>query len=307
MRFLHCSDVHITADYRAIPFLRLGWRRWIALGELTMGGRAAAYADAPQVLASIVRDFERHGGDHLILSGDLTAYALEEEFRGAAEALGGLVDDPLRCTVIPGNHDVYTPGSRKEARFERYFGGLIQSDLPELCAEGPFPFVRLLGDQAAVIGLSSARVPAVPGMSFGVIGKRQLQALEQLVAHPKVKDRAVLVAVHHAPLDRDGGKDKLHHGLVDGSALFKIIAGPRFAVLHGHIHKRYYHPATSRQPHTFGAGSSTQLGKEGYWVIEVEDGRIVGAQSHRPADAWPVSSSPLPDGGAPTARSAAPG
>ena len=43
MRFVHCSDVHITADYFAQPLLRLGWRRWVALVELTVGGRARQY------------------------------------------------------------------------------------------------------------------------------------------------------------------------------------------------------------------------------------------------------------------------
>ncbi len=282
MRFLHCSDVHITQDYAAAPLRRLGWRRWIAMLEITVGGRGQAYVNAPATLKKIAQDVERHGADHLIVSGDLTAYATEEEFQGAKAALSPLVEDKRRCTVIPGNHDTYTPGSRRTFRFEKYFGHLLDSDLPDYAREGPFPFVRLLGEEVAVVGLSSARVPYFPGLSYGVIGKKQLQGLEDLLQDPKLRHRAVLIVVHHAPLTRQGEKDKRFHGLVDGDALFRLAHGPRVAVLHGHIHQRYHHEANGVRPHIFGAGSSTQAGREGYWIIDVRDGVISGSM-HAPS------------------------
>jgi 3',5'-cyclic AMP phosphodiesterase CpdA len=183
--------------------------------------------------------------------------------------------------VIPGNHDTYTPGALRDRRFERHFGHLLDSDLPQYAREGPYPFVRLF-DDAAVVGLLSARVPLLPGFSFGVIGGRQLEGLEALIADPALKDRAVLVVVHHAPLNKAGNPDKPLHGLVDAKKLFALVHGPRFAVLHGHIHHRYHHPATPQRPHLFGAGSSTQLGREGYWLIDVRDGAFVGSQLRTP-------------------------
>jgi 3',5'-cyclic AMP phosphodiesterase CpdA len=281
MHVLHCSDVHITANYRTIPLLQLGWRRWIAFYKLELGGRRRDYADAKAALAQIARDFERHRDDHFILSGDITAYALEQEFAGAREALGALAEDKARCTVIPGNHDTYTPRAVLDKRFERHFGQLTKSDLPEYQREGAYPFVRLLPDRTAVVGMLSARIPMVPGMSWGVIGRAQLSGLRDLLKDERIKDRAVLVVVHHAPLDSHGGGDKPHHRLMDARSLFEIIHGPRFAVLHGHIHRRFHHPATNTRPHLFGAGSSTQLGHEGYWRIEVKEGRIVGAHMHK--------------------------
>src|SRR5207247_1099255 len=148
--------------------------RWIALPERKFGGRAHLYAHAKETLAAIASDVKRQGADHLIVSGDLTAYAMDDEFAGAREALSPWADDKRRCTVIPGNHDTYTPGAMTDRRFEKYFGHLLDSDLPEHSREGPFPFVRLLGEgagAAAVIGLCSARVPLMPGFSYGVIGE----------------------------------------------------------------------------------------------------------------------------------------
>ncbi len=289
MRFLHCSDVHITQEYFNVPVRKLGWRRAIALAELSVGGRAKAYAQAKQTLSRIVSEVGARGVDHLICSGDLTAYATEAEFQGAREALNPLATDKRLCTVIPGNHDTYTPGAVADGRFERYFGHLIESDLPEFCREGPYPFVRLLGEEVAVIGLRSARVPLMPGFSFGEIRAPQLAGLRELVRDSRLAGRAVLVVVHHAPLNPAGRPDKPLHGLRDAKALFELLPGPRFAVLHGHIHRRYTHPATATTPHTFGAGSSTQAGHEGYWVIETGDGVVKGGTLHLLPGAGPLA------------------
>src|SRR5262249_25798317 len=56
MLILHCSDVHITMDYSKVPWLQLGWRRWIAMLELKMGGRGKQYLQAREVLAQIARE-----------------------------------------------------------------------------------------------------------------------------------------------------------------------------------------------------------------------------------------------------------
>ncbi len=282
MRFLHCSDVHMTADYPSLPMRPLGWRRWLAMFEQTVGGRRKAYARAPATLATIAEDARRWGVDHFILSGDVTQYALEPEFVLARQALGELAEDPGRCTIIPGNHDVFTPGSHRSGRFARHFGQLLHSDLPEHQREGAFPFVRLVGRDAAVVGLLSARVPLVPGIASGLIGAAQLEGLAAVVADPRLEGRALLVVVHHAPFTPGGGADHPLHRLRDSKALIRLLRGPRFAVLHGHIHHRYHLPATAERPHVFCAGSSTQAGREGYWIIEVEQGQVVGGRQHVP-------------------------
>jgi len=283
MLILHCSDVHITQDYSKVPWLQLGWRRWIAMLELKLGGRGKQYLQAREVLAQIAREVEEKGASHLVLSGDLTAYAMEWEFDGAREALGHLGSDKRRCTVIPGNHDCYTPEVVAQRLFEKRFGALLESDFPEYSVENGFPVVRLLGEQAAVVALLTARVPPLPGLSYGIVGRAQRKALSAIVADPRLRGRAVLVVVHHGPLTSSGRKDKLSHRLLDSEALFRVIPGPRFALLHGHIHRRYYHPPTEGRPHIFCAGSSTQKGREGYWLIRVENGQIVGGVQQTPA------------------------
>jgi 3',5'-cyclic AMP phosphodiesterase CpdA len=282
MRFLHCSDVHVTDDYAARLLLRLGWRRWIALLELQLGGRARRFAHAEETLRRIAADATALGVDHLIVSGDVTAYAMPDEFTRARSALAPWVEAPARASVVPGNHDRYTPGSLRSRRFENSFGQLLSSDVPELAVEDGFPVVRLLGAADAVVGLCSARVPRFPGMSFGVIGRRQLEALEAVLAHPRLAGRAVLVVVHHAPFKANGKPDRASHGLTDAEDLLALLPGPRFAVLHGHLHHRFHLEATAGRPHIFGAGSSTEKGDEGYWLIETAAGASSSARALRP-------------------------
>ncbi len=284
MLILHCSDVHITEDYSSVPWLRLGWRRWIAMLELKLGGRGKEYLQAREVLAQIIRDAPAHGAAHVVVSGDITAYGMESEFRGAREAMEPAAADKANCTVIPGNHDCYTPQVIADRLFEKYFGHLLTSDWPEYATDGGFPFVRLLGAEVAVIGLRSAQVPPLPGLSYGVLGRKQLDALGKIVVDRRLDGRAVLVVVHHAPLTFSGRKDKWSHRLMDAEALFKLIPGPRFAILHGHIHRRYYHPATQYRPHIFCAGSSTQKGREGYWLVQASEGKVIGGVQHRPGE-----------------------
>jgi 3',5'-cyclic AMP phosphodiesterase CpdA len=277
MRILHFSDVHVQVDYRNIGYRNLNWRRLFAQLEMDLFGRAAHYTRASHVIDEIGCAARRTGADHLVLSGDLTGLAFDEEFAKARAALDPIARPDL-LSVIPGNHDRYTVESEREATFERHFGDLLGSDLPELCAQGPYPFVRFVGDEVAVVGLDSAHANPFPGLPYGRVGRRQLEALAAILDHPRVKDRMVFVAVHHCPLRSQGVYDVPGHSLADANHLLQIVRGPQRAILAGHIHQRYWLNATPSRPHVFCAGSSTCFGEEGYWLIDVRDGLIANAE-----------------------------
>jgi 3',5'-cyclic AMP phosphodiesterase CpdA len=274
VRILHLSDVHVQADYDRHSWGRIGWRRAVAQLELKVARRARRYVRAPETLAKIAA--AAADVDHVVLSGDLTALALDEEFEGVRKALGALADRPDRLTVIPGNHDVYTPGSWRKKRFEKWFGHLLDSDLPEFQVEGPWPTVRLVGDSLAIVGLCSARTPPVPGIAAGWVGEDQLAALGRIAEHPKVKGRAIYAVVHHTPLRWDGTLDRPSHGLKDGGRLMQVAAAAGIAaILAGHIHLRYARVPPAG-PALVCGGSSTSAGREGYFVLEDRDGRLAG-------------------------------
>ncbi len=108
MRVLHFSDVHVQVDYRALGYRNLDWRRFLAQIDLGLLGTSAHFADAHHVIDEIGSAARRSQADHLVLSGDLTGLALDEEFRRARLALAA-VARPELLTVVPGNHDRFTP------------------------------------------------------------------------------------------------------------------------------------------------------------------------------------------------------
>jgi 3',5'-cyclic AMP phosphodiesterase CpdA len=264
----------VQVDYERSVWGAIGWRRVVAQLELKLAKRAKRYADAPEALRRLLRRAQQGGFDHVVLSGDLTALAVDEEFEGVRDALGELADRPDRLTVIPGNHDVFTPGSQKKRRFERWFGHLLHSDLPEFQVEGPWPMVRLLGESAAIIGLNSARVPFFPGIAAGKVGDDQLAALVRICAHPSLRGRTIYVTVHHAPVRKDGKFDRRDHGLLDADRLVEACRiGGVTAVLCGHIHAKYNFAITGG-PTVVCGGSSTWKDREGYLLLESQPGGL---------------------------------
>ena len=114
--------------------------------------------------------------DHILVTGDLTNLALESEF---ARARGLLEPIALyeRLSIVPGNHDIYTRGSERDQRFERYFGDLMWS-AETTPSEQTYPWYKDV-QGVGVVGLCSAR-PRLPFIATGEIGKEQLKRLEKL-------------------------------------------------------------------------------------------------------------------------------
>ena len=292
MRIVHLSDVHVQVDYRALPLARYGWRRAVAQLEWVGLRRAARFAKALGLLEQIVREIVELAPDHVLLSGDLTALAVEEEFAAARTALAPIYRPGL-LSVIPGNHDRYTAHAAKGRRFERHFAALLTSDLRGFAGADGYPFVRLVGEGLAVIGLDSTRLAPLPGLSFGSVGREQRRALAKILDAPDLRDRFLCVMVHHAPLRMNGEPDRVTHGLLDGAELMRLLAGRRCSLHHGHVHHRYWHRATEDRPHVFGAGSATERGHEGYWVIDVEPDGTVRAQERVPQPVSGVTLCPV--------------
>lgn len=271
VKLLHFSDVHVQLpDWRTRSLRDLGPLRAVATVELWKG-RGRDFDDAADKLAAIAGDAGRLGA-HAVFTGDLTQLGHEDEFALARRALGPLAADG-RLTAIPGNHDRFP---RRGARlFEQGFPEQARSDL-----DGPVR-VRLL-DGVALVAIETATIPSWPVIARGRVGRAALDALPSVLARPEVRSRCALVLVHHAPLLRDGRRDWPWHGLQDGDELLRACAeGGVQAVLCGHVHDRFDLPAAPDRARLICAGSSTERGREGYWLLTVEDGRLTGAEPRR--------------------------
>jgi 3',5'-cyclic AMP phosphodiesterase CpdA len=226
----HVSDWHATsllgAPARALATKRFwGWQSW---------HRSRRKRHLPEVLACLLDDIRQQQPDHVVVTGDLTNVALEQEFVEAADTLRGF-GAPDWITVVPGNHDAYV-GVDPACGWDRW--------APYLCADGvapelapmpaDYPTLRLRGE-LALIGLCSA-LPTPLFMASGRLGAPQLERLERVLHEQRGRTR--VVALHHPPTDREVG---WRRRLRDWAALQAVLlrAGAEL-VVHGHRHRSWF-------------------------------------------------------------------
>lgn len=269
MRVAHFSDLHVLALDGVSPFRLLNKRLtgWVNLRL------KREHKHRPQHVRAVAREVARSKVDHLVITGDLTNLALDEEFH----AVGRLIEEELdlgvnHVTILPGNHDLYTRGALRSRRFTRFFTPYMQSDLPDLAADlslGRFPIVKLRGP-IAIIGMSSA-VPRLPLVASGHLGTKQLEALERILAHDEVKRRTPIIALHHPIHNPTSPVASFMRGLSDARDFADAIAGvPRGLLLHGHLHERM------QREHPTKAGSLLSVGATSASLEHENEHRMAG-------------------------------
>jgi len=275
LRLAHLSDLHHQIDWRKRSLWSSGWRGAPGRFELHALGRLRRFAGVEQRIARLVDQVLSLAPDRVLLSGDLTALGDESELRHARALLQPFIAAGL-LVVVPGNHDRYTDARGRA--FELVFRDLLTSDLPELADANGYPFVKLVGERHAVVGLDSTRVKGWSHYVVGRLGPGQLRGLARALDHPLLRNRTVLLLVHHGPAGPSGRFDWNESGLLDAPALLRTIRHRPVVLLHGHSHHRFWHRAQAGRPHLIGAGSSTE--RPGFWELQVEDHRALEAVAH---------------------------
>lgn len=269
-RIAHLSDLHISADRSG---LRHRWRSWVGQSQ----------AKNLLNLRRVLDDAARHGVDHLVITGDLTNGARNEELEAFKATLGDHLH-PDRLTIVPGNHDlsyrrakqrrerqraVANGCPRKLGQLFHYFADMFPSDYPPELGQAkrskprrsaslavrrasPFPFVKTLADgRVVLIGLDTTgrlTYKAGPLNSFGTISRAQFRELRALLKSPWLHDRIKIIAMHHHPMIIPVATmfDSFKH-LFQSKQLLDLLYESRVdLILHGHKH----HPFCW-QSHTF--------------------------------------------------------
>lgn len=287
MRIAHFSDLHVLA-LDGVPRRRFLNKRFTGLVNLRV---KREHKHRPGYVRAVAREITRAGADHVIITGDLTNLALEQEFEAVRALLEAeLGFGPDQITVVPGNHDLYTRGAMRARRFSTVFARYIESDLPELSADlplGRFPFVKLRGP-VAVIGMTSA-VPRPPLVASGELGAAQIAALARILAHDEVRRRTPVLALHHPAHNPDSKLKTLAEGLWDAAALVDAL-GPlsRGLVLHGHLHRRIQRSLETRSGRLLAVGATSaslhhddEHRMAGFNVYELDEGAgTFGVEAH---------------------------
>jgi 3',5'-cyclic AMP phosphodiesterase CpdA len=273
MRILHFSDVHVQESVAAMPLAELMGKRLLAAGNLFLK-RGRLFRDAQRKLAALIEFARREQVEIALYTGDFTAVGSEAEYSEARRAFEPLARAATGLCAVPGNHDLYLEDTVEHARFERHFGDFARSDWPESAVDGVFPFVRLFGEQLAVIGVNSAKPNPNPFLSTGCIPQRQLEVLAKLLDDPRLNGRWIVVMTHYGVIRPDGSPDTPTHGLENVDAFMRICTRPGVVVVHGHIHHRFHHAPSERHPWLFCSGSATQRDREGFWLFELDGNHL---------------------------------
>ncbi len=244
------------------------------LSDLHLGFSAAGDA----LVEERLRELCEISPDHLVISGDLSQKGQLSEFAAVVNLLrqnGFSSADKL--TVIPGNHDLFSfffkdfqAGSDLynklhkvprtalnlynyawadyeadlalfHAAFGEYYKGILELD--DTAGTG-YPFIKLLGEQVALIVLDSNRfLPQIRANSVCSNGFVDLKSAQAILAHPRLENRLKIVVIHHHLLpeslvaQRAGKWYAAMTKIVNRAELVRLLDQFQVdLVLHGHYH-----------------------------------------------------------------------
>ncbi len=266
MRIVHLSDIHVEAKASAVALPELLGRRLAGWVNLHFGLRRKHFAGAGDRLVRALDHARALAPDYGIVSGDLTAIGIRPEFERARELLTPLVGDASRWLVIPGNHDRYTVPSDRAGLYEQSFGAWRRAELA--VPERRTPSARFFGELAVVV-VETCEANRFFWDSRGHVEEAELQALRELLAHERLRDRPYWLVTHYAPYGPGGKPDHGLHGLKNLDALLAVLRERRPQLwLHGHIHWSYALLAGEAEFSTVNAGSATHHARPSLHLYE---------------------------------------
>jgi len=227
------TDVHLGP---LPPFWPWHWNVKRVMGYVNFRTKRYAFDDPARVLA-VTRDVRAQNVDHVLVTGDLANLGMPAEYVQSLEWLE-MIGSPDDVTLIPGNHDVYTPLLTDPGieRWRAYMEARASDDrvagVPVPLASG-FPYVRTIG-RFALICLNSA-VYMPPGVPVGRLGADQIERFSEASRALAEKGYARIVLIHHPPLPEHGTRRGLRDASQFEAALIEVGAE---LVLHGHNHRQ---------------------------------------------------------------------
>ncbi len=189
-------------------------------------------------LENVIAGMRQSAPDHVAITGDLVNLATRTEIEAARLWLETHFD-PLKTTVVPGNHDAYVPGALAAAKAA--WQPWLQSD-SGVPASPTFPSYRQRG-HVALIGCSTANA-TLPFMATGDFSHRQAKAAGQLLEQARKDGLYRVVLIHHPPVRDAAPFHKRMHGIGRFAKMLEQHGAE--LVLHGHTHLDTLHHLDGR-------------------------------------------------------------
>jgi 3',5'-cyclic AMP phosphodiesterase CpdA len=227
-KLAHISDIHL-GPLPKLTFRELASKRITGFVNWHRNRRKHLFTDTLELL---LNDLAAKQPDHLAITGDLVNLATGIEIRAAADWLEE-TGDPLKTSVVPGNHDAYVPGAHDKA-MSAWYPYVRGDDMPEQWDEDRkiFPYCRIRGP-VALIGCSTS-IATPPFSATGYFGSRQARATTELLKEAGEKGLFRVVMIHHPPVRGATPAYKRMIGIRRFAGA--ISTGGAELVLHGHTH-----------------------------------------------------------------------
>lgn len=224
---IHLSDPH----FHALPRRVRDWlgKRGVGALNLLLNRRRQFPRERARRL---VRQVAALDWDHLVVSGDLTQLGLRHEMELAwREMAPWLARGAERVTIIPGNHDRYTPGDEAPGPFDEVFGDFSPQGPERFCAK------RLTGRWWLAAWDSAIPRPVL--QASGRVAPETLRATERWLAGLPANARVVLT--NHYPLAfPEWYRVRTRHELLNLAEVSAWLARQRIELyLHGHVHHNW--------------------------------------------------------------------
>jgi 3',5'-cyclic AMP phosphodiesterase CpdA len=271
LRIAWLSDLHVEADDKTVPGTFSPLKRF--------AGRFMQLKATPLTQYFKIRNMQTILGrvrelkpDHVLVTGDLTNYAHESQFRSVHDEFLNVqakirqedasqgAPKPAKLdfnlwTILPGNHDVTNestadgPVRPNLGMFFKYFGKAYDFEPQENNFDFAFPLVKNLKGRTSdmsvrLIGLDST--VSNPVWEVGVNARGRIDGEQMRRLTKRLSEEApgamMLVALHHHPivvveLNSDIEDYFLSLKEADGRKLVKLCANTGVsAILHGHFH-----------------------------------------------------------------------
>ena len=241
MKIIHISDLHFPTQ---IPIFKLRGKSIIGYANYFLRRRKK---HALGLIHSLISEISNMEYDVLIISGDLTNVAVEEEFKSAKEWLLPILDD--RTFIIPVNHDRYKKESiHPEPLFEKYFEPYIGESLSE-----KFYLRRKIISGKTLIGWDSNK-PLPIAKANGFIPE------EVVVETQKITGDEYILVCHHPIWNPGQYVESNGHKMVNRKLITTLInKKPPMLYFHGHSHSNWIKKPGIQIPyHVINSASSTR-------------------------------------------------
>lgn len=261
----HLSDLHVLAPKR-----RARTQPFELTTRLASFGRAL---DPERRRRRALRAFasaRRAGATHFVITGDLTEAGSAEQFEALAEVLHDTGVSPDHVVLVPGNHDAYSsPHGWQRA------------------LDGPLAAFRRNAAVTAgkVVDCGGLHVLPIDTTfhqrilrSAGAITADAVRGVAKRLADSTLRDRPVVVAMHHSPFPHASRAWHWIDGLQGGALFVQMLE--RFDnvdVVHGHLHYTVERAIGGGRPRVFGTTAVVEDTDAAPRFRLHDDGGVIGS------------------------------